>query len=113
MHEMSLAESVLDIIEEAALTQGFSRVNGVILEIGQLAAVEVDAMRFCFEAVMQGTLAEGARLDIVEVAGSGCCAQCGAIVPMRERLDLCPHCGGVQLTPTTGVEMRVKELEVE
>lgn len=113
MHEMSLAEGVLDIIEDAAATQGFTRVKTVVLEIGQLAAVEVEAMRFCFDAVMQGSLAEGAQLEIVEVPGSGWCMHCSTTVAMSDRLEICPHCGGVQLQPTGGLEMKVKELEVE
>jgi len=113
MHEMSLAESVLDIVEEAAATQGFRRVKSVVLEIGQLAAVEQEAMRFCFDAVMQGSVAEGARLEVIEVPGSGWCMRCAVTVPMADRLDICPHCGGVQLQPTGGLEMKVRELEVE
>lgn len=113
MHEMSLAESVLGIIEDAAAAQGFTRVKTVALEIGRLAAVEVEAMRFCFDAVMQGTLADGAGLEIVEVPGAGWCADCQSQVPMNDRLDSCPHCGGAHLQPTGGLEMKVKELEVE
>jgi len=113
MHEMSLAEGVLEIIEDAAAVQGFTRVKTVVLEIGQLAAVEVEAMRFCFDAVMQGSVAEGARLDIIEVLGIGWCMHCATTVPMSDRLDICPHCGGVRLQPTGGLEMRVKQMEVE
>ena len=64
MHELSLAEGVLDLIEETARREGFSRVHGVWLEIGRQSAVEPEAMRFCFDAVVRGTLAEGARLEI-------------------------------------------------
>lgn len=110
---MSLAESVLGIIEDAAAEQGFTRVKTVVLEIGRLAAVEPEAMRFCFDAVMQGTLAEGATLDILEVPGRGRCRACAGSVPMNDRLDICPHCGGGNLEPTAGLEMRVRQLEVE
>lgn len=113
MHEMSLAESVLGIIEDAAAAQGFARVNTVVLEIGRLAAVEPEAMRFCFDAVMRDTLADGARLEIVDVPGAGWCRDCATRVPMNDRLDLCPHCGGAGLQPTGGMEMKVKQLEVE
>jgi hydrogenase nickel incorporation protein HypA/HybF len=63
MHEMSLAMGILQIVEEAAREQRFGRVRSVWLEIGDLAAVEADAMRFCFDAVSRGTLAEGATLN--------------------------------------------------
>jgi hydrogenase nickel incorporation protein HypA/HybF len=113
MHEMSLAESVLQIIEEAAREQGFNRVRTVVLEIGQLAAVEAEAMRFCFDAVVQGSVAEGAALEIMEVAGTGWCEQCATTVTMPELIAVCPLCGGAPLQPNGGAKMRVKDLEVE
>jgi hydrogenase nickel incorporation protein HypA/HybF len=113
MHEMSLAEGVLQLMEDAAVSQGFTRVRAVWLEIGQLAAVEVDAMRFCFDAVTHGTIAEGAALNIIELPGQGWCIRCAATVPIAEQYADCPRCGSHQVQTTGGMEMRVKELEVE
>lgn len=113
MHEMSLAEGVLQLMEDAAASQGFGRVKTVWLEIGQLAAVEVEAMRFCFDAVTRGSLAEGAALEIVELPGQGWCMKCAATVPISEQFGACPQCGSHQVQATGGTEMRVKELEVE
>ena len=113
MHEMSLAEGVLQLMEEAAANQGFARVKAVWLEIGQLSAVEVEAMRFCFDAVTRGSLADGAALNIIELPGQGWCLQCAATVAISERFGACPQCGSYQVQPTGGTEMRVKELEVE
>jgi hydrogenase nickel incorporation protein HypA/HybF len=113
MHEMALAENVLHIVEDASRDQGFVRVKTVILEIGQLAAVEQEAMRFCFDAVMRGSIAEGAELEIIDVPGQGWCMKCAATVPIAQQYDACPQCGGYQVQPTGGMEMRVRELEVE
>lgn len=112
MHEMALAEGVLQVIEDAAREQEFSRVSTVWLEIGTLSGVEVEAMRFCFDAVMRDSIAEGARLEIVAVPGTGWCMQCAVNVPMQEVFGECPRCGGHQMQVTGGTEMRVKELEV-
>ena len=113
MHEMSLAESVLQIIEESARAQNFQRVRTVVLEIGALSAVEPDAMRFCFDAVTSGSIADGARLEILDKPGEGWCAGCNKTVLLRERFGLCPECGGTRVEITGGNEMRVKDLEVE
>ncbi len=113
MHEMSLAEGVLQLMEDAAHSQGFSRVKTVWLEIGRLAAVEPEAMRFCFDAVTHGSLAEGARLEIVNLPGQGWCMKCAMTVPIEEQFGACPQCGSYQVQATGGTEMRVKELEVE
>ncbi len=113
MHEMSLAESVLQIIEESARAQNFRRVRTVTLEIGALSAVEPDAMRFCFEAMTGGSIAEGARLEIIATEGRGWCPACGRTVAIRQRHDSCPSCGGYQVQAVGGMEMKVRELEVE
>ncbi len=113
MHEMSLAESVLQIIEDTAHAQQFTHVRTVVLEIGALSAVEPEAMRFCFDAVTRGSMAEGAKLEIIEIPGTGWCMECGKSVTLNERYGLCPHCGDARVEITGGNELRVKDLEVE
>jgi hydrogenase nickel incorporation protein HypA/HybF len=113
MHEMSLAEGVLQIIEDHARKDGFSCVKSVWLEIGALSGVEPEALRFCFDAVTRDSIAAGARLEIVDVPGSGWCMQCGDTVPLPERYAACPRCGGYQLQANGGTEMRLRELEVD
>ena len=71
MHEMSLAEGMLQLIEDAARAQSFTKVSVVRLEIGQLSGVEPEAMRFCFDAVTRDGVAQGAQLEIIELPGTG------------------------------------------
>jgi len=113
MHEMSLAEGILRILEENSRTQAYTRVKGVWLEIGRLSHVEPESLRFCFGAVTRDTLADGARLEMIMVDGSGWCHDCGKTVAVESHYDACPHCGGYKVEATGGTEMRVKELEVE
>lgn len=113
MHEMSLCEGILQVLEESAERQGFQRVISVWLEIGLLAGVEVEAMRFGFDAVMRGSLADGATLEIIQLPAEAWCMACAKPVPVKQRFDQCPECGGYQLQVTGGDQMRIKELEVE
>ncbi len=113
MHEMSLAEGVLQLVEETAMREGAQRVKLVVLEIGQLSAVEPEALRFCFAAVTCGTIVQDAVLEIVDIPGAGTCLACGATVPMAEVWGECPACGGGFLQPSAGTEMRVREIEIE
>jgi len=113
MHEMSIAEGVVQVLEEQARIQGYTRVKHVWLEIGPLAAVEKEALKFCFEAVTASTLAEGAGLDIIDLPGEAWCLACSSTVPISKRYDSCSRCGSYQLQVTRGDELRIKELEVE
>ena len=76
MHELSLAEGVREIVDETARSNGAARVTAVRLEIGRLAQVEIDALRFAFEVVKRGSLADAARLEIVECDGTAWCMRC-------------------------------------
>lgn len=113
MHEMSLAEGVLQLVEETAQREKAQRVKLVVLEIGRLSSVEPEALKFCFEAVTHGSIAHGAALEIVSVPGAGWCMPCGETVPMTESFGACPKCGSYQVQPTGGADMRVKEIEIE
>jgi hydrogenase nickel incorporation protein HypA/HybF len=109
---MSLAEGVLQLIEDAAREQDFAKVTTVWLEIGQLSGVEPEAMKFCFDAVTRDSIASGAKLEIIALPGSGWCVECSMTMPMSEVFGECPQCGGHRLQVTGGTEIRVKELEV-
>ena len=113
MHEMSLAEGVLQLVEETAMRENAQRVKLVVLEIGRHSSVEPEALRFCFEAVVDASIAHGAVLEIVDVPGVGWCMPCGESVAMDEVFGACPRCGSYQLQPTGGTEMRVREIEIE
>jgi len=113
MHEMSLAEGVLQLVDETARRENACRVKLVVLEIGRLSSVEPEALKFCFEAVTHGSIAQGAALEIVAVPGAGWCTPCAETVPLQELYDACPKCGSHQVQATGGTEMRVKEIEIE
>ena len=112
MHEISLIESVVAIVEDERRKQGFSRVRAIRLAVGMLGHAEPDALRFCFDAVTSGTIADGARLEITMVPGEGLCSACRQIVAIEDRFADCPLCGA-DVRMTAGDELRVSELEVE
>jgi len=112
MHEMALAESVREIVDETARSNGAQRVAAVRLEIGKLAQVEIDAMRFAFEVVKRGSCADTARLEIVETDGTAWCMRCSKAVVISRRGDACPACNSYQLQVTGGDRMRVMDIEI-
>ncbi len=113
MHEMSLCEGILQILEDNAKSQGFKKVKIIWLEIGALSGVEIEAMKFCFDAITRGTLAEQADLEIINNPGLAWCMKCSKNVEVTQRFDACPDCGSYQLQVVGGDEMKIKELEVE
>jgi hydrogenase nickel incorporation protein HypA/HybF len=112
MHEASLAGGVLQLIEDASVREGFTRLLTLRLEAGQLAGVEVRALRFALESLAPGTLLEGAVIEIEEPPGQAWCMGCSQTVRCMQRGEACPSCGGYQLQPTGGTALRVVNMEV-
>jgi hydrogenase nickel incorporation protein HypA/HybF len=112
MHEMAIAESMLEIVEATARGNAAARVSVVWVELGSLSHVEPHALEFCFDAVARGSLAEGARLEIVALPGAAWCMPCGERVALERLGDPCPRCGSYQLEVIGGDEMRVKEIAI-
>lgn len=113
MHELSLCESVVRILEDEAVKQSFGRILKVRLEIGKLSCALPDAMKMAFVAATNGTLADGAELEILRTPGRAYCARCDKAVEIEERFDACPDCDLVPLEVTDGDQLRIKDLEVE
>jgi len=110
---MALAEGVRAIVDEAARSGGARRVTAVRLEIGRLAQVEIEALRFAFEVVKRGSFADSARLDIVEREGRAWCMRCSEPITIAGLGEPCPKCAHHQLQVTGGDRMQVLEIEIE
>lgn len=108
MHELAITQGVIDRVSER-ITDG--RVVEVRLEIGRCSGVVADAVRFCFDLVTEGTIAEGARLDIEEPPGQARCRGCGADFEPDTSIPLCP-CGSVDVTLLGGDQLRILSVEV-
>ena len=110
MHELSITRNVIAIVSERAAGQHVTRVR---LQIGSLSAVMPDAIRFCFELCAANTAAEGATLEIDEIAGLGWCKDCESEVALDVPVGRCPLCHSMGLQLIAGQEMLIKEMEVE
>ena len=112
MHEMALAQSIVDIIETEATRQNFDRVSHITLEIGALSCVDARALEFGLDAVTKGTRAEGAKLEIITPPGTAYCFGCQANTTIARKGDACPECGSYQVMVTGGEDMKIVSLEV-
>ncbi len=108
MHELSIATVLVEACDERAAG---ARVLRVRLEIGRLAAVLPDALRFCFDVCAKGTAVEGAALEILDIEGRAVCQDCQRTVALATPVGCC-DCGSFNLRIIAGEELRVKEMEV-
>src|SRR5688572_2815327 len=108
MHELGITQEIVSI----ALDESRGRnVRRIVVQIGRLTAVLPDAVRFCFELCAEGTAAQGAKLDIVEVAARGRCRSCAREQAFEQAYGICA-CGCSDLDWITGEELKVQTVEV-
>ena len=113
MHELSVAQGLLEIIEQEARPYPGARVTRVHLRIGKLSAVVPDALRFAFEAITRGGIAEGASLEIEEVPLTIRCHQCDEVFTIDDPFMLCPRCEGFDVEMVSGRELEIKSMEID
>lgn len=112
MHELSLAEEIVRMVEDSAARERFRRVATLRLEAGALAGVEVASLRFALEAIVPGTCLEAATIVIDEPQGRAWCSTCAAEVSIASRAEPCPVCNAYPLTMLQGDALRVVDLVV-
>lgn len=113
MHELSIAQSILDIIQQEAARHGIARVTRVGVSVGAFSAVAPSSLVFCWDLIKEGTVAEGSELAITEVDLAGLCQDCGAEFPMDEPVTDCPQCGSKKVEMTQGRELNVAFIETD
>ena len=110
MHEVGIAEEL--VRQVLATACGMARVTEVTVDLGVLQWVDPDALRQAFDAASQGTLAEGARLDLREVRPRAVCGACGAeYVPEELGIYVCPACGAAEPEFVEGNDIILVSLE--
>ena len=113
MHELSIMESALAMALDTAQQARAQRVLVIRLRVGALSGVVPEALRFAFEALAPGTLADGAELAIEHVPAQFWCAPCAKEFTADDLFAECPECHTPSTELRAGRELQVASLEIE
>lgn len=113
MHELSIAQSILDIVEKAAPKDKNAVVASVGLQVGELSGVEVDALQFALSIIKKDTILHKAELDIEVIKGEAECLQCKTVFAVPSYGTFCPRCSSYSMTILKGRELRVLNIVVD
>lgn len=109
MHELSIAEELLNIIEREAESAGIKKVNKINLRVGEMSGIVVDSLLFAFEVLSKNRITEGAEVIVEKTAVEFFCANCGAKLKGDE--ERCSVCGSIEFNPEGGEELQILSFE--
>jgi len=113
MHEMGIANSILEGVAQELKRRPGSRAVSVGVRIGELAGVDPDALSFAFEALTLDTDFAGLAIDVEYVVPRSRCTECRHEFDVRNFELLCPNCGSLSTKRLSGDELEFKYLEIE
>lgn len=112
MHEVSLMANTLDIALEHAQMQEAQKIHLLKMRVGALSGVVPEALEFAFDICTQGTIAEGAKLEIDYLPVSCYCANCQLNFQPDDVIYECPDCHQISTDIRQGKELELASLEV-
>jgi len=113
MHEMGIANSILQAVTEELRLHPGARATEVGVRIGELAALDAESLRFCFEALARDTKLEGLQLKLEMCPRRHECAKCGHQFTVHDYEFCCRRCGAGDTQCISGEELELAYLEVE
>lgn len=114
MHELYLAESIINIVKDYAKRDGFKKVNSVSLSYGRLSCIESKSLQFAFDVQSKDTPAQGAALEFKILPAVIHCFSCEKDLEVKAHTGACPGCGGNEVILTAGTEeLQILELDVD
>ena len=113
MHEMSIAQSILDIVHEEMQRHQVIRLEAINIAVGKLSAIVPSSLTFCYNILVDGTDMQGVHLNIRVVPIRYQCFDCGHTFESDEMTFTCPNCGADQPMITGGKDMTIENIVVE
>ena len=113
MHELSLAQAMVEQVAAVAAREQATTVGRIVVRMGALSGVDREAFEFAFPIVAEDSVAADAELTVEEVPARVKCGDCGAETAPDVIFIRCESCGSVNVDVIAGREFTIKELEVE
>ena len=112
MHEMGIAENILDIVRQSVPDGQVSAVGNIRLRVGPFAGIVPDSLKFCFNVLSDDIGMAKAALQIEQTPLAASCRDCGVESGVKNFVFICPVCGGVNLEVVSGKELEIIEIEI-
>lgn len=113
MHEVSIANSIIETVQNLLPHGANEYVSSVQIKVGELSSIEIDALRFSYDIVKAKTSLNKAELKIEVIEGKAQCIDCNEIFSMHSFATPCPKCNSYHIKILQGKEMKIVSFETE
>jgi hydrogenase nickel incorporation protein HypA/HybF len=112
MHELSVAQNIIDIVKENVPSDELINVKSILINVGEMSGIVADSLEFCFEVVKLDTPLKKSKIDIKTIPFVLYCNQCQKNTSNTAGIRMCEFCGGFDTKIISGTEMNVTEVEL-
>ncbi len=113
MHELKIAEELVDIILNVAQSEKLKKVTKVKIQFGKMIMIVPDVFCFVFESAIKNTLVQNAKLNLEILPVKFACKKCKEESEIEDLLFVCPYCGSNDLELIQGREIFIESIEGE
>lgn len=110
MHEIGVMIEVVKTVENFARENGVTKIEKLVLQIGELSPMIPRYIEACYPAAVDGTSLENTKLEIEIMPGNGICKECNKVFNLIENNNTCPKCGSKHWEILCGKEFFIKEI---
>lgn len=110
MHELGVMMEVVKTVERFAKSNGVTKIDTLVLQIGELSSTIPRYVEACYPAAVDGTMLQDTKLVIEVLPGNGICGKCSKVFNLVEHDSKCPRCGSKSWEILCGKEFNIKEI---
>lgn len=112
MHELGIVMEIVRVVDEFAKEQDITKIDTIVLQIGELSGVIPEFIKECYPAAIDGTYMEDTKLEVEIIPGNARCRSCETIFNVVRREGRCSKCGGRDFDILSGQGFFIKEIRV-
>ena len=110
MHELGVVFDIIKTVENIAKINGLTKIDTLVLQIGELSSMVPKYIEACYPAAVDGTLLHNTKLKIEVLPGNGKCKKCNKVFNLIEHNSKCPNCKSGDWELLSGKEFMIKEI---
>lgn len=110
LHELGVIIEVVKTVEDIAIKNHLTKIDTIVLQIGELSSMIPKYIEECYPAAVDGTIMESTKLKIEILPGNALCKKCNKVYNIMDNRKGCPHCESREWELLCGKEFLIKEI---